>query len=763
MFEFYDKNNKDIYDIDANFKKLTLIVEQSPVSIIVTDTNGKIEYVNSKFTELTGYSFEELKGKNPSLLRAGNMSREDFKQLWETILSGREWRGEFHNKKKNGEHFWEYALISPIINSVGEITNFIGIKENITEKKAAFTALAESENKYRELIENSADGIFITDLEANIKLANTKSCNMLGYTEEELLNMNIEDTYVNSEKEQFKRNFEELQNSGIHSYERYIKRKDNSAFPAEITVRKIKLNGFQAIIRDITNRIEHEEKILLQATMLNQVGQAIIAVNSYGIIIYFNKAAESLYGISQDEAIGRLITGILPPLEDSETAKIIGLLEKGGSWGGEISITRDKGSAIPVFLTITPVFNNESIQIGAIGISFDLSEQKRKEKELFEAKEKAEEMNKLKSSFLTNMSHELRTPMVGILGYSEVLMDEIQDLRFNEMVKSIFNSGQRLLNTLNLILDLSRVESNKMEIRFSHFDLYKLIEENVSLFQGAAIVKKIAMDFESTCLDFDIYSDGNIIHNIISNLLNNAFKFTREGYVKVTLNRESISGKEYAVICVSDSGIGIAADKQKIIFDEFRQISEGLNRSFEGTGLGLTLTKKFVSVLGGFISLDSEPGVGSKFYVYLPTNVEFQIREEEMTGKPSGVNLPTILLVEDDDISISLTKRILKNLCSVEIAKNAQAALILAEKYKYDLILMDINLGNSLNGIELTKILRQNSSYNDIPIIAFTAFAMESDKEECTSAGCSDFLSKPFTKLDLVNVIKKNLQYLSTK
>ena len=769
MLKVNDLLVKDLAEIEEKFRRYSLAVEQNPASIVITDINGNIDYVNKKFTALTGYSLEEVKSKNSNILKSGNTPQEVYCNLWKTILSGEEWRGEFHNKKKNGELFWEYALISPIKDPYGKVTHFLGIKEDITEKKKTFEALKESEHKYHELIENSVDGIFIADSEGNVKLVNIKGCEILGYTKEELLGMNLKDTYPQADLDNFETNLKILITSGVHIYERRIKRGDGRIIPAELTVRKIKDNGFQAIIRDISERKKYEEKIQLQANMLDQVGQAIIATDVNGIITYFNKKAEKLYKWNEKDCLGKNIMDVVfSDTSKEKVAETRSYIKRGDCWKGEVSIERKDKSSFPAYITVSPIYDSEKNILGVAGISFDLTEQKKKEEELTEAKKKAEEMNKLKSTFLANMSHELRTPMVGILGFAELLLNDKMEAYQAEMIKDIYESGKRLLNTLNLILDFSKIESDKIEIKYCDIDCNKFVEETVSVFRKTAQLKNLTLAFNPYDDGLKITSDRTILKNILSNLIHNAVKFTNLGSINVSLNKETLMETEYAVFSVSDTGIGIPIENQKIIFDEFRQGDEGSSRHFEGTGLGLTLTKKYISLLNGFISLKSAKGVGSTFYVYIPLEINKSGNSDNISLIPSNISqlnqedhklvLPRILLVENDDISISLIQIYLKNFCQLDIAKNIQSALLISEKNTYDLVLMDIHLGELMNGIDLTKILRNNSKYEGTPIIACTAYAMESEMENFIASGCTDFISKPFTKEELRIKVMKNLK-----
>ncbi len=223
-------------------------------------------------------------------------------------------------------------------------------------------------------------------------------------------------------------------------------------------------------------------------------------------------------------------------------------------------------------------------------------------------------MNRLKTNFLANMSHELRTPLIGILGYAELLAGELKDKDLIEMAKAIGTSGERLNSTLNNILNISKIESERQQNNFKMYDLIKIVKGQINLFKAAAEGKNLLLTLETEEEKLDAFVDENMFISIINNLLNNAIKYTEIGAIILNAKRE----KEYAIINVTDTGIGIAEDSHEIIFDPFRQASEGYSRSFEGTGLGLTLVKKYMDFMNGTIILKSEPGNGSTFIIKLP-------------------------------------------------------------------------------------------------------------------------------------------------
>jgi signal transduction histidine kinase len=252
------------------------------------------------------------------------------------------------------------------------------------------------------------------------------------------------------------------------------------------------------------------------------------------------------------------------------------------------------------------------------GIFKDITEEIRNRNELVKAKEKAEEMSRLKTNFLSNMSHELRTPMIGILGFSDMLRSEIEDLELKNMADSIHVGGKRLLNTLNLVLDLARIESNKELIDIEKVNLHELLCDMLRTFEMAAQLKNLFLKCDTTDKNIYAYLDKRIFGQVINNLVNNAIKFTNEGGITIQTGIESNKDKHCCVIKVIDTGIGISAKDLNIIFEEFRQASEGIGRSFEGTGLGLTITKKSVELMNGTINVESVLGKGTTFFIRFP-------------------------------------------------------------------------------------------------------------------------------------------------
>jgi PAS domain S-box-containing protein len=405
------------------------------------------------------------------------------------------------------------------------------------------------------------------------------------------------------------------------------------------------------------------------------------------------------------------------------------------------------------------------------GIMRDITESLSAKNAIIEAKERAEEANRLKTSFLANMSHELRTPMVGILGFSEILKQECETQDTRAMAENILTSGNRLMDTLNLILDISRIEAGKLSLNYDYVDIIKVAKDVINTFDIQAKKVYLELKFESKEKSIVCRIDERLVRQIISNLVNNAIKYTEKGGVSVEISKEISDGRYYSIIKVKDTGLGIPKKFQKVIFEEFRQVSEGYGRSFEGTGLGLSIVEKFVKRLGGEISVESNLGSGSIFTVRFPVDPdEFSPKITNIIEKPkTDIEEEKIipeerikaLCVDDDEGTLSIAREFLKEILDLELVYNGTDAINLAKKKEYSLILMDINLKSEIDGVETTEIIRKIKGYEKIPVIAVTAFAMKGDREKYLNLGFDYYLAKPFKRDEIISVVKKAMKSIS--
>jgi PAS domain S-box-containing protein len=388
---------------------------------------------------------------------------------------------------------------------------------------------------------------------------------------------------------------------------------------------------------------------------------------------------------------------------------------------------------------------------------------KKIQQELIEAKQKAEVSSKLTSSLLSNMNHELRTPMNGILGFAEILLNELHDPAAQVKAENILISGRRLMDTLDAIMDLSYLESDQISRKFKPVSVQKVVR-NVFSGYDPLIRRKNLSVIQNIPPDAQILGDEHLFRHLIKNLVDNAVKYTETGSITIAVIPSDKNEQPFWAISITDTGIGISPENHRMIFEAFRQVSEGYGRQFEGSGLGLTLGKKIVTLMHGDISLSSVECEGSVFTVVLPAvahkhSHRTKSRKEllEPALHPSSEKkMPDVLLVEDNLVNLQLLMVYIRDFCNVYSALDGQGAIDMTMNHHFDAILMDINLGPGMDGIQAMFEIRKRTEYKTVPIVAVTGYASIGDQDRLTSIGFNAYLPKPYDR-DNIAVLMEEL------
>jgi PAS domain S-box-containing protein len=658
--------------------------------------------------------------------------------------------------------------VSVINNHVKKVR---GKKPESTLKEKLIT----SEVRYRRLFESAKDGILILDAETGkIIDANPFLINLLGFSKEEFIEKEIWEIGLFKDIAANKDKFSELQQQEYVRYENLPletaeRRKINVEFVSNVYLenrRKI----IQCNIRDITKRKKAENALLESETKYRSFFEnnmdAILLTSAGENILSVNQAACEMFGYSSYEFIELGRSGI-EDISDSRLSILVEERALRGKAKGEVTFIRKDGTHFPAEVS-TSLFKSYEGFDRASMIIHDITERKRVEKELILAKENAEKSDHLKSSFLSNMSHEIRTPMNGILGFTELLKEPmLTGEEQKEYIDIIEKSGERMLNLIDDIISISKVESGQMEITVSRTNINELIEDNYSFFRPEVEQKRITMLFVNH-LPFQeaiIETDRQKVSSILANLIKNAIKFTEKGSIKIGYVKKG----DFLEFFVKDTGIGVQPEQKEMIFERFRQGSESLIRNYEGAGLGLSISKAYVEMLGGKIWVENNPEIlvsealtskkGSIFYFTIPYN---HCNGEKTSDKK---NIPAnekenqardlkILIAEDDGISERLisiaTNRISKNI--LKVGNGAEAVKACRNNPDIDLVLMDIKMPE-MDGYEATRQIRKFNK--KVIIIAQTAYGLKGDREKAINAGCNEYITKPISLTILNTLIKK--------
>jgi PAS domain S-box-containing protein len=636
----------------------------------------------------------------------------------------------------------------------------------------------DKEDWFRSLFEQSSDGIFYMDFDGKIAAVNSSFARLHGYTIEEILNMNISDLDCNESLELFPERFRRVIAGENLKFEVEHFHRDGHRIPLEVTSGIVSLGNEKYLMashRDITERKQAAESLRVSEENFRILFDespipTILSELPSGKITFANKKISAILNLDPSELQGKTPNelGLLKNSEDQE--KLTGMIAAHG-YIDNVELDKDLpdgqiGTDL-VFMRVVTINGKQH----CLSVVHDISDRKKAEEALIRAKEKAEESDRLKSAFLANMSHEIRTPMNGILGFAELLKNpRLTGEEQNDYLNIIEKSGARMLNLINDLIDISKIESGQMKVSVSPFNLNSQTEFIYDFFQPVVVAKGLAFSINNglSFNDSIIKSDNEKVNAILINLIKNAIKFTDKGAIDfgyVLRPSGKINSTQVLEFYVRDTGVGISPEQKAIIFERFRQGSESLNRNYEGAGLGLSIARSYVEMLGGEIRVESPPANheetnGTVFYFTVPYVAEYEENELDVMAEQVSVHEAQfhdlrVLIAEDDDVSEMYLSRLLKPF-SKDILK-AKTGVDAVEACRNNpglsLVLMDMKMPE-MDGYEATRQIRHFNK--DIIIIAQTAYAQTGDKEKALKAGCDDYIVKPVMKDILFDLLKKH-------
>lgn len=794
------KQKKDESILLRQQAQLKTIFSATSDLLILLDQNLIYQAVNPEYCRYMGKTEAEVIGKTHFDLFPKEEARIYEKSDLAVMKSGKLQIEERKAVGVEGNENWVQVVKAPIVNTSGKTTGVLTSIRDLTKRKQSEMALQDSQERYRGLADATFEAVFVSENGICIDVNQTAS-DMFGYECHEIIGM-FGTEFIAPDR---RKNVEQNMLSGYEEpYESVALRKDGSTFICEIRGKMTKYVGKNVritVIRDIDEQVKSNNKLLESEmkfkTLYSASRDAIMMLTPEDGFFAGNDASIKLYGCKDEKEFIAQEPASLSPMYQSDKSlssekseEIMSLALKKGSHFFEWKHKRMNGSEFYATVLLTKMkFQSRDILQATVR---DITNQKLAEEELKNhrnhleelvqqrtkeleeiniqlniAKNKAEKSDKLKSAFLSNMSHEIRTPMNAIIGFSELLKEvNTTDETKNEYIDIITNKGNLLLNIINDIIDISKIEADELEINNQTINVSQLIDELILAFRKtientnkSAVQLKVIKPESNK--ELAVFCDPYRLKQILSNLIDNAIKFTHEGLVEISYSVVDLAAIKNLKVEVKDTGIGIADDKLDIIFNRFRQINESHTREFGGTGLGLSISQKLVELLGGEIGVNSEIGKGSTFYFTIPNiNGEPAINPDETIELNKSDNFrwenKTILIVEDDEASFKLLSKYLKNTgAKILHAINGKESVdICVTNPNINLVLMDIQLPD-LNGYDATQLIKKQRI--NLPIIAQTAYALAGEQEKCLKAGCSDYISKPIDSNVLLPLINKYL------
>jgi PAS domain S-box-containing protein len=755
------------------------LIESSLDALMTVDPAGVITDVNEQTVKLTGFNRRQLIGSPfKDYFTQAEHAAEGVRQTFE---KGAVTNYELIVRNKTGRKIPVSFNAAVFRDAAGRVLGILAAARDSTQQKQIELDMREQQTYTRSLIESNIDALMTTDPLGIITDVNKQMCEITGAAREDLIGTPFKSYFTDPLRAEAGVR-KVLGEDRVTNYELTVRAKTGRETVVSYNATTFKstdgkLRGVFAAARDITEQKRLEEQItqrnreltdttgFLNNVLESSTEYSIIAKDLTGSILTWNEGARRNYGYSAEDMVGKGNTSLLHTPEDIASGRVKALFEQALTTGkaeGVFERRRKNGDRFTASVSMTLRRDAAGTPIGYLMISKDITEQKqleaqltRKNEELEEQYRRVQEANRLKSEFLANMSHELRTPLNAIIGFSELMHDGkvgAMAAPQKEYTGDILTSARHLLQLINDVLDLAKVESGKMEFHPEPVQLPKLVNEVRDVVRTLIARKSIKVSAEVDPGLTGLALDPGKLKQVLYNYLSNAIKFTGDGGSVIVRARPE--GPAHFRLEVQDDGIGIKPEDMHRLFVEFQQLDASIAKKYQGTGLGLALTKRIVEAQGGRVGVDSEAGKGSTFYAVLPREMQPPGSEAPVPGarRPES-DRATVLMIEDDPRDRAQITSVLKQAgFAVEAAVNGAQALECCRERRYAAITLDLLLPDT-NGWDVLRAIRAEGLNIATPVIVVSIVA---DKTAAAAVAVHGYLTKPIQSPDLVHALRRN-------
>jgi PAS domain S-box-containing protein len=658
--------------VELAMAKLSRAVEQASSMIVITDLDGRIEYVNPQFSRTYGYSVEEAIGQNPRILRSGRTPSAVYTELWRTIVAGEVWRGELVNRAKDGTLIEESIVISPIKDDSGTTTHYVAIKEDITVQRS----IQREVELYKFAVERAGPMIWVEPSSGRAIYANQAALDELGYTSDEMLGLHIWDWAPEVTLEQLGR-FE----AGVRAADQRVaaesfhRRKDGSRAEVSVTISIVDTPGRSVLVgafTDITERKRSLAALQAERARLHELldsSPIAVAFTVDGIVRFANPRFTRQFGLSVGEPVAPIYR------DPDERPRIVEQLRRSGiARDVQVGFRGPDGQPLDIMATfLTMTIDGEEAVVGWL---VDIAPLKEAQREMQRARDAAEAAAEAKASFLANMSHEIRTPMNAIMGMTHLALQAEMPARARGYLEKVNTSAEHLLALINDILDFSKIDAGRLAIEQVPFRLDEVLDSVADLIGPKAEEKGLEFVFAvPPDLPAEFVGDPLRLKQILLNLASNAVKFTEQGSVTVGVLGERRGDGWMLSLWVRDTGIGLTAEQKGRLFQSFSQADISTTRRYGGTGLGLAISKRLVDLMHGRIWVESQTGEGATFHfeVLLGARSEAPAPRAATREEFAGIR---ILVADDNPAALDVVRPLLERMgMQVDTADDSDAAL----------------------------------------------------------------------------------------